>query len=58
MKKYTPFRAFVMNKWFEHKDELLVYEKCLPEYDDKYYYRKHRWMLKRMFRKKEDQNGC
>jgi len=47
----TSFRHFVTEKWFEHKDEILVWTgKALTEYDDKYYFRKHRWMLKRMYK--------
>jgi len=45
------FRHFVTEKWFEHKDEILVWTgHALTEYDDKYYFNKHRWMLKRMYK--------
>ena len=46
----SKFRVFIQEKWMEHKDELLTWEKVLPEYDDKYYFRKHRWMLRKMYR--------
>lgn len=55
MKKHSHFRLFCIEKWFEHKDEILEWTgKALTEYDDKYYFRKHRWLLKRMF--KENNN--
>lgn len=56
----TSFRTFVMDKWQEHKDELLAWEKQLPEYDSAYYFRKHRWFLKKMYQltKKEVDNAA
>ena len=51
----SEFRMFCVEKWFEHKDEILAWTgKALTEYDDKYYFRQHRWLLKRMF--KESKN--
>jgi hypothetical protein len=46
----SDFRVWLQEKWFEHKDEILVWEKRLPEYDDKYYFRKHKWMLRKMYK--------
>ena len=46
----SPFRQWLQEKWFEHKEEILVWEKRLPEYDDKYYFKKHKWMLRKMYR--------
>lgn len=51
----SAFRVFLIEKWMQHKDELMAWEKRLPDYDEKYYFRKHRWMLRRMF-KEETQN--
>lgn len=54
--KDSQFKHFCQEKWFEHKDEIYAWTgQALVEYDDKYYFRKHRWLLKRMF--KEAQNG-
>lgn len=56
--QYEPpsdFRVWLTEKWHQHKDELLAYESRLPDYDDKYYFRKHRWMLRRMYQE-ERQN--
>ena len=55
MPNVSEFRMFCTHKWFEHKDEIFAWTgKALTEYDDKYYFRKHRWLLKRMF--KESKN--
>ena len=48
------FRNFLNEKWYEHKDELMAWEQKFPEYDREYYFRKHRWLLKKMF--KESKN--
>lgn len=47
--KCADFRCFIQRKWMEHKDELMRWEKRRPEYDQNYYFRKHKWMLKRMY---------
>lgn len=49
--KHKTFRQFCIEKWFEHKDEILTWTgKALTEYDDKYYFNKHKWLLRRMFK--------
>lgn len=53
----SEFRHWVSEKWMEHKDELLVWENRLPEYDAQYYFNKHKWMLKNMFREEHKDNG-
>ena len=45
----SAFRVWCNEMWMSHKDELFVWEQKLPEYDSTYYFRKHRWMLKKMF---------
>ena len=55
--KKTPsaFRIFIQNKWFEHKDEIYAWTRQpLTEYDDKYYFRKHKWLLKKMFKEQSE----
>jgi len=53
MKKVnSAFRAFMYDKWLEHKDEIFEWTKGMPEYDEKYYFSKHKWMLKKMFKEK------
>jgi hypothetical protein len=52
----SSFKLFCREKWFEHKDEILLWTgRTITEYDDKYYFRQHRWLLKKMF--KEQKNG-
>ena len=51
MENYGTFRLFCNEKWYEHKDEILNWTgRPLIEYDSTYYFRKHRWLLKRMFK--------
>jgi len=62
MVKQSKFRLWLIEKWYEHKDELMLWERKLPEYDDKYYFRKHKWMLRKMFQEEQiekfaDQNA-
>ena len=46
----SKFRSWCNEKWYEHKDELWDWEQKFPEYDSTYYFQKHRWMLKRMYK--------
>jgi len=62
MVEQSKFRLWLIEKWYEHKDELMLWERKLPEYDDKYYFRKHKWMLRKMFQEEQiekfaDQNA-
>ena len=50
----SAFRLFCREKWYEHKDEILAWTgRPLTEYDDAYYFRKHRWLLKKMYKEKK-----
>jgi hypothetical protein len=51
----SAFRLFVNEKWMEHKDEIMAWTGQTVDYDAKYYYNKHRWLLKSMY--KEQKNG-
>lgn len=44
------FRSFLNDKWYEHQEELINWEKKYPEYDREYYFKKHKWLLKKMFK--------
>lgn len=47
----SDFRSFCREKWYEHRDEILAWTgRPLTEYDSDYYFRKHRWMLKSMYK--------
>jgi hypothetical protein len=52
----SDFRMFCQHKWNEHCDEIFAWTgKAQVGYDAKYYYNKHRWLLKSMY--KEQKNG-
>lgn len=36
--------------WYKHRDEILEWERRLPQYDSNYYFRKHRWFLKNAYK--------
>ena len=46
----SDFRFFVNELWMRHKDELMQWEGKMPEYDAKYYFHKHRWMIRQWYR--------
>jgi len=48
------FRLFCNEKWFEHKDEILLWTGNAVEYDSDYYFNKHRWLLKRMYKEQKN----
>lgn len=48
--KLSSFRMFCNETWYEHKDEILVWTGKQVDYDATYYFRKHRWLLKKMFK--------
>ena len=50
------FRSFLNDKWYEHQDEILIWEKKLPQYDREYYWQKHKWLLKNMFKEQKRNN--
>jgi len=53
--KSSSFRLFCNEKWYEHKDEIFAWTgKAHPDYDSTYYFRKHRWLLKKMFKENKD----
>lgn len=48
----SPFRVWITNKWYEHKDEVAVWggEICgTPEE----YFRKYKWFLKTIYQKEK-----
>jgi hypothetical protein len=47
----SDFRRFCHAKWYEHKDEIFLWTGNTVKYDASYYFTKHRWMLRSMFRK-------
>jgi len=46
----SAFRLYCHEKWYEHKDEIFLWTGNMVKYDASYYFGKHRWMLRSMFR--------
>ena len=51
----SDFRQFCTDKWYEHKDELLIWEGSMPKYDAAYFFNQNKWFLKSLF--KEQKRG-
>ena len=49
----SAFRSWCSEMWMQHKDEVYTWEQKFPEYDSTYYFRQHRWMLKKMFQQEQ-----
>lgn len=50
--KEKPWRNFVSEMWFKHKDEVLLWSgKPVTNYDMEDYFRKNKWFLKKQFKK-------
>ena len=47
----TEFRLYCHRKWYEHVDEIMLWTQGVPDYDASYYFNKHRWMLRKMYRR-------
>ena len=47
----TEFRLYCQRKWYEHVDEIMLWTQGVPDYDASYYFNKHRWMLRKMYRR-------
>lgn len=45
------FRMFCNEMWYRHKDEIFAWTGVTsPEYDQTYYLKKHKWLLKKMYK--------
>ena len=49
----SAFRAFVNNKWYEHKDEIFDWTGSTVDYNSTYYFNQHKWLLRSMFRRSQ-----
>ena len=56
MIKDSAFRTFCRNIWHEHREEIFMWTNQLVEYNDQYYFNKHKWMLKHMFKEQNNAN--
>ena len=53
----NPWREFVTEKWYQHKDEIYTWtNKPLTEYDFSEYFRNNKWFLKKQFKKLKEEN--
>ena len=49
--KRNPWREFVQEMWYKHKDEVLAWtHRAVTEYEITEYYHKNKWYLKKQFR--------
>jgi hypothetical protein len=46
----SPFRAFAMNVWQDHKDEVFYWESRIVEYTSKQYFAENKWYLKKLYK--------
>jgi|11BtaG_2_1085332.scaffolds.fasta_scaffold00573_10 hypothetical protein len=49
----SEFRQWCVNKWYEHKEELQVWEGAMPKYDSQYFFSKNKWFLKNLYRQEK-----
>ncbi len=49
MQEASQFRHFCNDKWYEHLDELRLWENTYPKYGSEVYFHRNKWLLKRMF---------
>ena len=47
--KQSPFRQWLTNKWFEHKDELDNWAQAAPDYGMQDYFQKYKWWLRKEY---------
>jgi hypothetical protein len=50
------FRAWCMEKWYEHKEEYLVIGQALPERDVQQYFNMYKYWLKREYKFQRNQD--
>ena len=44
------FRVWLQEKWYEHKYEILEWERRPVDYDLSFWFNKYKWWLRREFR--------
>ena len=49
---FKDFRLWVTRKWYEHKREVLAWEKRVVDYSDKEWFAKNKWYLKKLYKGK------
>ena len=51
--RYTMFRAFVNDLWFQHKKEVLTWDGEVVKYTVKDWFVKNKWFIKRLYKEKK-----
>lgn len=46
----TGFRNWITNKWFEHKREVLSWEKRVVSYEMQVWFKNNKWFLKNLYK--------
>lgn len=50
MVRETPFRIWLQNMWFEHRDEVLETTGRACDYDLAHYFHKYKWWLRAVYK--------
>lgn len=53
--KESKFRLYCLHKWNEHSDEIFLWTGKPTAYNSEYYFNKHRWLLKHMYKAKNNE---
>ena len=56
-KKRTPFRNWLEQKWYEHKDEVFAWEHRQSEETPEQYFNQYRWYLKALYKHERKQGS-
>jgi hypothetical protein len=43
-------RSWVQDKWYDYVEEIMAWEKRIPDLNAQQYFRKYRWMLKTLYK--------
>ena len=55
METASKFRHFCNEKWYEHIDEMRVWENTSPNYGSEQYFRRNKWLLKKMYQEQQQE---
>lgn len=47
------FRHWCSEMWFKHREELESFGQSKPSYDSAYYFNKHKWWLKALYKQEQ-----
>jgi len=49
----SEFRSWIMNQWFEYKEEVFVWEKRVVTGNPQEYFQKYKWFLKQKYKQEK-----